>query len=353
MKVNYLLSFALFLTLLLVPGRAEAQKEKDYTHEFDQIDRKFEHIFFHDRLSDLAHFDIVRLTGPARSVPRLIGNEFRDTLANNDLQFYSYVFIPKTVKQGKKYPLIVFSHGGVHLHFAMGYIHILRELLTQGYIVIAPDYRGSTGYGKKFYEAIDYGGRENDDVLAARDYMVESYSIVDSTRVGLLGWSHGGMISLMNILQWPEKYTCAFAGVPVSDVTYRLSYMYKTYANDFTPKYHIGGTPQEKPEEYARRSPVTYAKNLCRPLMITTCINDDTVSVKEVERMIEALKAHNKEFEYKIYPPMPGSHVFDRIDTMEASDIRFKTYKFLEKYLNPPHKFKSEKDVRKAGYMFY
>lgn len=339
--------------LFLLPNSVKGQKASDYSHNFDVVDRKFDHIFFHDRLSDIAHFDIVRLAGPTRSVPRLIGNEFRDTLANNKLEFYSYVFIPKTVKQGKKYPLIILPHGGVHLHFAMGYIHILRELIAQGYIVIAPDYRGSTGYGKKFYEAIDYGGRENEDILAARDYMVESYSIVDSTRIGLLGWSHGGMISLMNILQWPDKYTCAFAGVPVSDVTYRLSYMYKTYANDFTPAYHIGGTPEEKPEEYIRRSPVTYAKNLCKPLMITTCENDDTVSVKEVERMIDSLKFYNKDFEYKIYPPMDGSHTFDRIDTKEASDIRFQTYKFLEKYLNPPYKFKSELDVRKAGYMFY
>jgi len=144
------------------------------------------------------------------------------------------------------------------------------------------------------------------------------------------------MISLMNILKYPEKYACAYAGVPVSDVAYRLSYQESDYMDFFTPSYHVGGSPQEFPEEYERRSPVTYASQLERPLMITTCINDDDVSHTEVERMIDSLKFYNKQFEYKIYPAMPGAHSFERIDSKEASDIRFETFKFIGRYLNPP-----------------
>lgn len=161
------------------------------------------------------------------------------------------------------------------------------------------------------------------------------------------------MISLMNILNYPEKYTCAYAGVPVSDVAYRLSYHEKSYTKNFTQPYHVNATPEEAPEEYARRSPVTYASKLCRPLMITTCINDDDVSWTEVKRMIDALEAAGKDFEYKIYPPMEGAHLFERIDIKEASDVRFETYKFLARYLKPAHPFKNTNDLRKAGYKFY
>ena len=334
--------------LVLLPAWAQMNR-----YQYQSLDKNDEELQLFLRMGDVAYVDRVRLTGEPRRVPLESEAPFQDTLKNNRLVFYSYIFFPKEVKQGKKYPLIVFPHGGIHGTFATSYVHVLRELMAQGYIVVAPDYRGSTGYGKSFYEAIDYGGLENEDVLAARDYMVENYSVVDADRVGLLGWSHGGMISLMNVLRWPEKYACAYAGVPVSDVTYRLTYQSADYLKDFTVPYHVGASPEEAPEEYARRSPVSYAARLERPLMLTTCLNDDDVSWTEVGRMIDALKAAGKDFEYEIYPAMRGAHLFERTDEKEATDIRFKTYAFLARYLRPAHPFKTEKDLRKAGYKYY
>lgn len=342
---------------LLVPALAllifSSVSAQDYSVDQD-ISKKIDNAYLMMAMEDVAYMDILRLAGPPKAVQtRKPHCAFKDTLRNNQLIFYSYVFFPKEVKQGKKYPLMVFPHGGIHGSFGTVYIHIVREMIGQGYIVLCPDYRGSTGWGKNIYEAIDYGGLENEDVLAARDYMVENYSIVDPDRVGIMGWSHGGMITLMSVLRYPEKYVCGYAGVPVSDVAYRLTYQLPSYKNNFTPKYHIGALPEEKPEEYARRSPVTYAKQLERPLMITTCINDDDVSHTEVERMIDSLKFYNKEFEYEIYPSMPGAHVFERIDSKESTEIRFKTYEFMATYLNPPHRFKNINELKKAGYRFY
>ncbi len=321
-------------------------------HYFDVVDKKIEDTQWFNLVGDVAYIDKVRLAGPPRSNPKKINNAFDDQFIDNDLIFQSYVFIPKIVEQGKKYPLIVFSHGGIHGTFSNVYAHVVKELIAQGYIIIAPDYRGSIGYGQKFRENIDYGGLENEDVLSSRDYMVENYSIVDSSRVGLLGWSHGGMISLMNVLKYPSKYACAYAGVPVSDVIFRLAYMQPSYTDYFTADYHIGQTVAENPEEYRRRSPSYYANQLEKPLMITTTENDDDVSVLEVQRMIDSLKHHNKDFEYTIYEPKRGAHLFDRIDIKEATDIRFKAYKFLDQYLLPPSPFENEKDMRKAGYRF-
>ena len=83
--------------------------------------------------------------------------------------------------------------------------HIIRELMAQQYIVIAPEYRGSTGYGKDFYEKTAYGRLEHDDLNASRDYIVRNYEIVDSTRVGIIVWSNGGMIALMCVFDHLDK----------------------------------------------------------------------------------------------------------------------------------------------------
>jgi dipeptidyl aminopeptidase/acylaminoacyl peptidase len=182
--------------------------------------------------------------------------------AFNPVRFWSYVFIPKKINPKKKYPLIVFPHGGVHSNFSTYYTHIVRELIAQQYIVIAPEYRGSTGYGKKFYELIDYGGREIGDADAARQYMIDNYSFVDGNRVGAFGWSHGGLIALMCLFDYPENYRVGFAGVPVSDLIKRMEIHGSDYEKYFSADYHIGQTVDENPDEYKRRSPAFNAHKL-------------------------------------------------------------------------------------------
>ena len=324
------------------------QTVSDYEHRFDVLEKQIDDLMWFRRLEDIAHIDKVRLT----STPRWKPKEADDRFAGNKLQFYTYVFIPKGIDINKKYPLIVLPHSGIHANFSTYYAHIVRELIAQGYVVVSAEYRGSTGYGKATYENIDYGGRENDDVLESRNYMIENYSFVDASRVGIIGWSHGGMISLMQILQHGDKYQCAFAGVPVSDLENRLASHDESYTAYFTAKHHIGESIKENPEEYTRRSPTHYAKNLSKPLLIYTNTNDNDVYVEEVELMIETLKKHGRKFEYKIFQDASGGHGFDRIDSKEATDIRFNVHKFLERYLNPSKPFKSAAEMRMAAYGF-
>ncbi len=321
---------------------------ENYRHTFDQVIKRVDDLMWHKKLEDIAYVDKVRLTGPPRWKPLREDDRF----AANPLQFYSYVFIPRAVDSSKKYPLIVLPHSGIHADFSTYYAHIVRELVAQGYIVVSAEYRGSTGYGRATYQNIDYGGLENEDVLVSRDYMIENYHIVDSTRVGIIGWSHGGMIALMNILRYPNMYNCAFAGVPVSDLANRLASHGPEYTAYFTADYHIGRTIAEDPEEYRRRSPSTYARDLSKPLLIHTNTNDNDVYVEEVLLMIDSLKAHNKIFDYKVFQDIAGGHGFDRIDTRESTEIRFSIYKFLELYLSPPKPFKSHTDMRRASYFF-
>ena len=116
--------------------------------------------------------------------------------------------------------------------------------MEQQYIVVAAEYRGSTGYGKSHYEKIDYGGLEYEDVDSSRKYMLDNYEFVDPERVGIIGWSHGGLITLMNIFNHPENYKVAFAGVPVSDLIARMGY--KDMVNLLIEKG--AGVPAEGPQ---------------------------------------------------------------------------------------------------------
>ncbi len=325
------------------------KRVENNNHTYDVLIKKIDDLLWFERVGNIAHVDKLYIYGPPlRKVknPTAMG-------ANNPVKFWSYVFIPKNIDISKKYPLIVLPHGGVHSNFGTYYTHIIRELVSQGYIVVAAEYRGSTGYGKGMYEKIDYGGLEVADVKASRDYMIENYEFVDANRVGIMGWSHGGLITLHNIFDYPKDYQVAFAGVPVSDLISRMGYYTDSYRDLYSADYHIGKTAYQDVEEYRRRSPAWQAHKFQNtPLLIHTNTNDDDVNVLEVEHLIKSLKAEGKKFEYEIYQDVPGGHSFDRMDTKIAKEIRVKIYKFLAKELNPPTPIKTLKQLHKAAYIY-
>ncbi len=302
-------------------------------HSLDVLNRRVDDVMFFQRMSDVADIDIITFTGPPRR------HEPNPTAqgAGNPLTIRAYVFIPKDLNRTKKQPLIVFPHGGVHGNFGTGNTHILQEMLQQGYTVVAPEYRGSTGYGGGFYRAIDYGGVEIEDTYAARNIMLENYEFLDQNRVGIVGWSHGGLHALMNIFEHGNSYAVAYAGVPVSDLIARMGYKTQGYRDLYSAEYHIGKSAYEDVEEYRRRSPSWNAgKYDGTPLLIHTTTNDQDVNVLEVERLIQALKAEGKSgFEFKIYQDAPGGHGFNRLDTKLARNSRREIWRFLAPILRP------------------
>jgi dipeptidyl aminopeptidase/acylaminoacyl peptidase len=320
--------------------------KENLEHRLDVLEKNIDDLMWFQKVGDVAFIDKVFMTGP----PKWKETDTTDPAFGNPVKFWSYVFIPKDIDFDKKYPLIVFPHSGVHANFSTYYAHIVKELISQQYIIVSAEYRGSTGYGKDHYKKIDYGGREIDDVDSSRKYMLDNYEFIDSERVGIVGWSHGGLISLMSIFKYPENYKVAFAGVPVSDLITRLNYMDEEYREIYSADYHIGQTVQENPEEYKRRSPAWNVEKLQTPLLIHTNTNDEDVRFVEVEVLLNALKAANKDFEYEIFQDLPGGHSFDRQDTKTALTIRLKIYNFLAEYLNPPRVFNSVEELRKLSY---
>jgi dipeptidyl aminopeptidase/acylaminoacyl peptidase len=309
------------------------KNQEDLEHRLDILEKAIDDVAWYHRVGDVVLVDKWRIVGPPDANP---ANPTAPG-AQNPVKFFTYTFFPKDRKAGEKLPLLVLPHGGVHANLASPYTaHIIRELVQQGYAVVAPDYRGSTGYGKDFYQLIDYGGREVEDVQAAKDWALEMFDFLDGQRVGLIGWSHGGLIALMLAFDHPKDYRCAFAGVPVSDLIMRLGYHDRDYQELFSAPYHIGKTVRQDIAEYKRRSPVWQVEKLAIPLLIHTNTNDEDVNVIEVEHLIRALKAAGKDFQYKIFQDAPGGHSFDRLDTPEAFRIRKDIYAFLARYLKPP-----------------
>jgi hypothetical protein len=173
--------------------------------------RKIDEQMLFQALSEVAQCDKVRYTGPP---PRVVKNPTAPG-AKNPVIVPAYTFLPKKYLSGQKLPLIVFAHGGVHGSVgANNYANIFRELLNQGYAIIAPDYRGSSGYGRAFWELIDYGGLEIEDVFAGRQFMLEAHDNIDPDRVGIMGWSHGGLITLMNLFAHPRSSRWGTPGCP-------------------------------------------------------------------------------------------------------------------------------------------
>jgi len=330
-----LLALALSASLLAAQAPAEAQlkqvesKLAGLQWELDAVRKATDDQLWFQRLADVAVVDKVTYTGP----PNPRGEEtYGIRNERHPLKIQQYVFVPRTAPKDRKLPLIVLPHGGVHGDFGTYHVHIVREMLDRGYIVIAPDYRGSTGYGRSFYEAIDYGGLEIDDVVAGRDWAVEHLP-VDPKRCAIVGWSHGGLIALLAVFDHPEKFAAAYAGVPVSDLILRLGYLGQDYVAEFSARYHIGKEPKDAVDEYRRRSPVWNVQKLRTPLLVHSTTNDRDVNVVEVESLIRALQAAGKTFEYRIYPDAPGGHSFNRIDTTLARESRKDIYAFLEKHL--------------------
>jgi dipeptidyl aminopeptidase/acylaminoacyl peptidase len=352
---NMLISLAAFLCSGYVFAQTPATDDIDdlkdqlrnLSFQLDRVRKANDDILWFEKVGDVAWIDKVSITGPPAKAKNPTAQG-----AGNPMVIYAYVFIPKNVDINKRYPLVIYSHGGVHGDFNTFSAHIVRELTAQGYVVVAPEYRGSTGYGRGYWEAIDYGDKEVVDANTARDYVVGNYSFVDKDRVGTIGWSHGGMITLLDIFANPDEYKVAYAGVPVSDLIARMGYKSQSYRDLFAADYHLGKDASENVQEYRKRSPVWNTNKLKTPLLVHTNTNDEDVNSLEVEQLIKSFKAENKKFEYHIYENIEGGHIFDRIDTRVGKEIRFKVYKFINQYLNPPKAFQSLKDMEYASYYF-
>ncbi|MEO7083009.1 MAG: alpha/beta fold hydrolase [Gemmatimonadaceae bacterium] len=274
------------------------------------------------------------------------------------LEIPAYVYSP--INKGKaKHAAMVWVHGFVHGDWNLEVFPFVLEAVKRGYVIVAPDYRGSTGYGNDWYRKIDYGGKEVDDVLSAIDYLA-TVPYVDVKRVGVMGWSHGGFITSHVLFRDDNPFKAGAAMVPVTNLVFRLSDHGPAYARDYVAEQGIGGLPSDRncgPKKdrdcidvYLERSPVFHVDNLKVPMLVHVATNDCDVFFREDQQMVYTLRALKPTLaETKIYKdPPPGregcGHTFnrrvnpetlEREDTPEQIDSWNRTWAFFARNLKP------------------
>lgn len=196
----------------------------------------------------------------------------------------------------KKYPVLVEVYGGPHVQTVTRNWERMTDQFysRQGYIVFRLDNRGSYNRGKTFEDAIYHrtGGPEVRDQLVGVDWL-KAQPFVDAERIGLQGWSYGGYMTLMILLQAPENtFAASVAGAPVTDWS-----LYDTF---YTERYM--GTPQDNADGYEASSVFPYIDNLNSPLMLIHGMADDNVTFDNTTRLMAALQEKGKHFELMTYP---------------------------------------------------
>ena len=225
----------------------------------------------------------------------------------------------------------------------------VKEAVERGYVVITPNYRRSTGYGEAFHQMIDYGGNEVADVMSAEDYL-KTLPYVDLDRLGMMGWSHGGFITVLNATRPNQSMKAVAAIVPVTNLLFRLSLKGPGYQRDFAAEPAIRGLPFEKPDEYIKRSPLYQVENLHIPILVHVATNDLDVNYVEDQQLVWKLRALKPELaETRVYVDPPGwgasvGHAFsrrvdpktlERADSPEQIDSWNRTWAFFDWHLRP------------------
>lgn len=265
------------------------------------------------------------------------------------LDIPAYLFQPLHTRGARGHAAMVWVHGGVHGRWGIGLFPFIKEAVDRGYVIVAPEYRGSIGYGEAYHKAIDYGGYEVDDVISASDFL-KTLPHVDPARVGIMGWSHGGYITLLSLFRDQHPFAAGAAIVPVTNLLFRLSLKGPGYQWDFSTQERVQGLPFEKPDVYIERSPLYHVDKLKVPLLVHVATNDLDVNFVEDQQIVDALRSRKPDLaETKIYVDPPtwgasGGHAFSRrvdlktlqrVDSPEQIDSWNRTWVFFEWILRP------------------
>jgi dipeptidyl-peptidase 4 len=229
---------------------------------------------------------------------RLGTTDFTQVDIGNGIRLNAYLIKPPGFDASRRYPVFFTVYGGPGSQTVLdvwgGQNFLWHEMLAQrGYIVASVDNRGTGARGRAWRKVI-YGQmgvvETKDQAAAAR--AIGRLPYVDSTRIGIWGWSYGGFMALNTITQAPDVYRMAIAVAPVTH--------WKYYDTIYTERYN--GLPQDNAAGYDRGSPLTYAKNLRGKLLIVHGSGDDNVHYQNTEAMVNALVAGNKPFQLMVYP---------------------------------------------------
>jgi dipeptidyl aminopeptidase/acylaminoacyl peptidase len=238
------------------------------------------------------------------------------------------LFLPyaEALRGEKIPPAVVNIHGGPTAQHHREWNVATQVFVNAGFVVLAPNPRGSTGYGKKWREANrgDWGGRDLEDIARGAAWLGDQ-KLADPARIGVYGVSYGGYLTLMSLALRPDRFA---AGVSVVGIVSWKTLAETTRGDLRDVLFREFGDPDEDAELYRERSPLTHASKIRSPLLILQGENDPRVPRSEAEQVVKALRDGGKVHEYHVYPS--EGHGFrmteNRIDSLRRALDWFERY---------------------------
>ncbi|GAA5235216.1 S9 family peptidase [Verticiella sediminum] len=245
--------------------------------------------------------------------------------SRDGLTIHGYLTLPRG-RDPKNLACIVNPHGGPWARDSWGYNPEVQFLANRGFCVLQMNFRGSTGYGRKFWEAGfgEWGLKMQDDITDGVQWLVEQ-GIADPGRIGIYGASYGGYATLAGVTFTPELYAAAVDYVGVSNLF--------TFMNTIPPYWEpmlvqmrdMVGDPERDKERLAATSPALHAERIRTPLFIAQGARDPRVNKAESDQIVEALRARGVDVEYMVKEN--EGHGFHN------EENRFEFYGAMEKFL--------------------
>ncbi len=241
--------------------------------------------------------------------------------SRDGLLIHGYLTLPKG-REAKNLPVIVHPHGGPWHRDSWGFNPEIQFLANRGYAVLQMNFRGSTGYGRKFWEASfkEWGLKMQDDVTDGAQYLIDK-GIADPDRLAIYGGSYGGYATLQGLVKNPEFYACGIDYVGVSNLFTFMKTIPPYWKPYLEMMYEMVGHPERDSLQLTKTSPALNADKIKAPLFIAQGANDPRVNKDESDQMVEALKKrgvtvkymvkdneghgfHNEENKYEFYEAM-------------------------------------------------
>jgi dipeptidyl aminopeptidase/acylaminoacyl peptidase len=241
----------------------------------------------------------------------------------------AFVYLPPNAERDRSHPAIVYPHGGPTAQFMNGWSPQLQFLVSRGYVVIAPNFRGSTGFGRTFRLANrgDLGGGDLRDVIGAAEWLSAS-GYVDASRIAIMGRSYGGYLVLMALTKYPERFAGGAAIVPFAN-------WFTEYENEdpILQAYDrsMMGDPVKDADLWRDRSPIFFVDRIRSPLLLLAGANDIRCPPEETTQIVEAVRTLGGVAEAKIYEH-EGHQFARRENEIDASE---RVAAFLDAYLPP------------------
>ncbi|MGW5155313.1 prolyl oligopeptidase family serine peptidase [Nonomuraea wenchangensis] len=206
------------------------------------------------------------------------------------------------------YPTVFLLHSGPNMHDRDSFSPTVAAWVDAGFAVVRVNYRGSTGYGTAWRDALhgDVGHIELADVAAVRQRVVER-GIADPARLVLAGSAWGGYLTLLGLGTQPDLWAAGIAAAPIA--CHQTSYEDEVESLRAYHRALFGGSPDEQPERYAASSPITYVDRVSAPLLILAGENDTRCPFRQIEKYVAKLAEHGREHELYTYDAIHGSLV--------------------------------------------